>query len=296
MEGPSDWQSLAAQKRGSIDKLVQTHLPAGVSKDSIPAPDASRDGMALVRDLLGASIEKTDSALNGGISSLLADLAGGKESAVSIVTAFAQRAAIAHLLTNCLSEVLFDEAIARAKELDDHLLRIGKPIGPLHGLPISLKDQFRVQGAETSLGYVGWLGKIEGKEDESLIVQDLKRLGAIVLCKTNVPTALMALETNNNIIGTTLGARNRLLSSGGSSGGEAALLALGGAMVGLGSDIGASIRLPASINGIYGLKPSHGRLSYRGVANSVGHGAVELDRANENRWLGRRSSILLLDH
>lgn len=80
---------------------------------------------------------------------------------------------------------------------------------------------------------------------------------------------MQAIETNNNIIGYTLNAANRLLSSGGSSGGEAALIAMGGSIIGLGSDLGASIRLPAAFNGIVGLRPSNGRLPYLGVANSV---------------------------
>jgi Asp-tRNA(Asn)/Glu-tRNA(Gln) amidotransferase A subunit family amidase len=91
----------------------------------------------------------------------------------------------------CISEILFSQALARAAELDDYLRAHGKPIGPLHGLPISLKDQFRVKDAETSVGYVAWLGKKETDETESFLVKRLKALGAIVYVKTNVPTSLM---------------------------------------------------------------------------------------------------------
>lgn len=95
------------------------------------------------------------------------------------------------LQVNCISEVLFSQALTRAAELDDYLRAHGKPIGPLHGLPISLKDQFRVKDAETSLGYVAWLGKKETDETESFLMKRLKELGAIVYVKTNVPTSLM---------------------------------------------------------------------------------------------------------
>lgn len=81
--------------------------------------------------------------------------------------------------------------MARAQELDEYLRVNGKPVGPLHGLPISLKDQFRVEDAETSVGYVAWLGKVETEDTESWVVKALKSMGAIVFAKTNVPTSLM---------------------------------------------------------------------------------------------------------
>ena len=95
------------------------------------------------------------------------------------------------LKTNCLGEVLFDEALSRARELDAYYEQYHKPNGPLHGLPISLKDQFRVSGIETSLGYISWLGKKENEGTESWLVSKLRSLGAVFYCKTNVPTSLM---------------------------------------------------------------------------------------------------------
>lgn len=87
--------------------------------------------------------------------------------------------------------MLFESALQRAKQLDSYMETHGKPMGPLHGLPISLKDQFRVKGAETSVGYVGWLGKWETEDTESEVVKTLVGLGAVVHVKTNVPTSLM---------------------------------------------------------------------------------------------------------
>ena len=126
------------------------------------------------------------------------------------------------------------------------------------------------------MGYVGWIGTFQGQTNtgrekvfESELVRELRNLGAVLYCKTSVPHTLMSGETINNIIGYTWNPKNRLLSSGGSSGGEGALIALKGSPLGFGSDIGGSIRIPAAFNGLYGLRPSSGRMPYEGVANSM---------------------------
>lgn len=126
------------------------------------------------------------------------------------------------------------------------------------------------------MGYVGWIGTFEGrtgtgkeKTFESEMVRELRASGAILYCKTAVPHTLMAGETVNNIIEYTWNPKNRNLSSGGSSGGEGALIGLRGSPVGLGTDIGGSIRIPSAFNGLYGLRPSTGRLPYEGMANSM---------------------------
>jgi amidase len=126
------------------------------------------------------------------------------------------------------------------------------------------------------MGYVGWIGTFEGKKGtgkekifESEMVIELRNLGAVLYCKTSVPHSLMTGETINNIIGYTWNPKNRHLASGGSSGGEGALIGLKGSPVGFGTDIGGSIRIPAAFNGLYGIRPSSGRLPYEGMANSM---------------------------
>ena len=101
------------------------------------------------------------------------------------------------------------------------------------------------------------------------MVKQLRSLGAVLYCKTSVPHTLMSGETVNNILGYTWNPKNRNLSSGGSSGGEGALIGLRGSPIGFGTDIGGSIRIPAAFNGLYGLRPSSGRLPYEGLANSM---------------------------
>jgi amidase len=95
------------------------------------------------------------------------------------------------LLTNCLSEIFFKSAEKRAEQLDEHFALYGRTVGPLHGLPVSLKDRFRVEGIETACGYVGWLGRKEDASRESRLVKKLKHLGAILFVKTNVPMSLL---------------------------------------------------------------------------------------------------------
>jgi amidase len=91
---------------------------------------------------------------------------------------------------NCLYEIFFDAAIADAQKLDDYYAEHRKPIVPLHGLLVSLKDQFYVKGVETSMGYVGWIGTFEGKKGtgkekvyESEMIRELRNLGAILYCQ-----------------------------------------------------------------------------------------------------------------
>lgn len=172
--------------------------------------------------------------------------------------------------------MFFDAALEDAKKLDAYYAEHKGPIGPLHGLPVSLKDQFHVKGVETTMGYVGWIGTFEGqkgtgreKNFESEMVRELRTLGAILYCKTSVPHTLMSGETVNNIIGYTWNPKNRNLTCGGSSGGEGALIGIKGSPVGFGTDIGGSIRIPAGFNGLYGIRPSGGRLPYEGMANSM---------------------------
>lgn len=131
----------------------------------------------------------------------------------------------------------------------------------MYGLPISLKDNFYVRGLDTTVGFVAWANDPTPVDKESQLVTLLRAAGAIVLCKTNVPTAMMMAESYNNVFEYTSNPHNTRLSSGGSSGGESSLLALKGTPLGIGTDIGGSVRIPASKTGIYALKPSFGRFT-----------------------------------
>ncbi|KAJ8522020.1 hypothetical protein ONZ45_g1362 [Pleurotus djamor] len=218
------WQSLVADKQrrqqASIPKAWLINVP-----DTRVAPDITK-----VPDTCGILTSKEVEITNANVEILLPRLASGSWTAVEVTTAFYKRAIIAHQLTNCLTEIFVEKALARATELDDHLKATGKVVGPLHGLPISLKDQVNIEGVESCMGYVSWLGKHAQKN--AVLVDILLAQGAVPLVKTNVPQTLMWAETFNHVFGRTLNPHNRNLTSGGSSGGEGALVALKGSAIG----------------------------------------------------------------
>lgn len=175
-----------------------------------------------------------------------------KLTSVQVVTAFAKRAIIAHQLTCCLVEWFMDEALAEAKKLDDHLAQTGQTLGPLHGVPVSIKEHMHIAGHWSADGY---LGSRTLDPEDCHAVAILRKQGAVFYCKTNQPQGIMHLETVSPY-GRTLNPHNIHLSAGGSSGGEGALIAMRGSVLGLGTDIGGSIRGPAGFCGIYGYKPT----------------------------------------
>ncbi|BGP05084.1 hypothetical protein JCM10049v2_000888 [Rhodotorula toruloides] len=257
----ASWAVEAAAKKAAQSALIPSawRLPSTLL-DTLPLdvrPVVAACGLLTARQV---TITEIDEA-----SVILTRLRNGEYSAVEVAEAFCLRAAIAHQLTNCLTEILFDAALARAKQLDEHLALTGEPVGPLHGLPISLKDQFDIADVDSTMGFTALIGR--PAQRNSVLVDLLERLGAIIFCKTNVPQTLMAAETNNNVFGRTVNPRNRNLTSGGSSGGEGALLALKGSILGVGTDYGGSIRVPSHCCGLYGLRPTTRRLPYAGVTN-----------------------------
>ncbi|KAF3763265.1 amidase [Cryphonectria parasitica EP155] len=199
-------------------------------------------------------------------TSLAQAIRTGQLTSVAVTTAFAKRAIIAHQLTCCLTEWFLDEALAQARALDEHLARTGTVVGPLHGVPVSIKEHLQMAGHWSADGY---LGSRRLDTEDSHIVSILRRLGAVFYCKTNQPQAIMHLETVSPY-GRTLNPHNVHLSAGGSSGGEAALLALRGSVLGVGTDIGGSIRGPAGFCGVYGFKPTTRLLPMRGLNHSGG--------------------------
>lgn len=169
--------------------------------------------------------------------------------------------------TNCLTEIFFDEGIERARQLDrerrespDHTA-----LRPLYGLPVSLKDSFQVAGKDTSTGLAYFVN--EPAEENSALAALLLDLGAVLYCKTNLPQTIMTCDSENNVFGRTLNPHNIALTAGGSTGGEGALIALRGSLLGVGTDIAGSVRIPALCNGIYGFKGSVGVVPHDGVRN-----------------------------
>ncbi|KAF4612974.1 hypothetical protein D9613_010910 [Agrocybe pediades] len=245
------WSEIVKEKKirqaATIPKeWILTNLPPKDALNVIDFPKKS-----------GLLSEKENEITNTEVGTLLQNLASGAWSAVEVTTAFSKRAIIAHQLVNCLTEIFIERALARAAQLDEHLKTTGKVVGPLHGLPISLKDQVNVEGLESTMGYVSWIGQYATKN--SVLADVLEASGAVLYWP----------ETFNHVFGRTLNPYNRALTSGGSSGGEGALVALRGSPIGVGSDIGGSIRIPSAFNGLYGLRPSYHRVPYAGCVNSL---------------------------
>merc|ERR1712000_570272 len=253
------WEQVVEDKRARLEATIPSEwrIKSKPTEDSVMAYP-KQSGIMTPEELSITESSAVD---------LVAQLASRKLTSVAVTTAFCKRAALAHQLTNCALEFFPEIALKRAKELDDTFQKTGKPVGPLHGLPISLKDQFRIKGLETSMGYAAWVGKYDTYN--SVLVDLLLKAGAVFYVKTSVPQSLMVCETINNVSGRTVNPRNKNWSCGGSSGGEGAIVGFGGGIIGVGTDIGGSIRVPSAFNFLYGLRPSHGRLPYGRMANSM---------------------------
>ncbi|QHJ72063.1 amidase [Planococcus halotolerans] len=162
---------------------------------------------------------------------------------------------------NCLVENRFEEALQEA-DYADRVLAEGTAEGALWGVPISMKEAFHVSGMKTTGGLLGRKEKTMEKDAE--VVRKLRMEGAVILGKSNTPELCFCQETDNKLYGRTNNPWDIKRTAGGSSGGEAALIAVGGAAAGLGSDIGGSIRFPSHFNGVVGFKSGKGQVSQEG--------------------------------
>ncbi|KAI0444308.1 amidase signature domain-containing protein [Xylaria telfairii] len=252
----ASWADVTADRQKHRDVTLSSLNPRlpELSADDIPLNTTSIPGSILTAeelDITGRNVED-----------LIAILASGQWSAKKVVQAFMRRAGLAQLLTNCVTELLSERALKRAAELDDHLAATGQPIGPLHGVPISVKEHVGIKGCDLNAGFVSWVGRVAN--EDAHILQILWDAGAVFYVRTTQPQTLMHLETSNNLYGTTVNPHNTTLTAGGSSGGEGALLGLRGSVLGIGTDIGGSIRSPSANNGVFGFKPTATRLPVGG--------------------------------
>ncbi|KAL3467841.1 amidase signature domain-containing protein [Aspergillus heterothallicus] len=258
------WEQIARDKRASRDNVIPQEWqlqPGQVPDEQLNVLGVPAEcGILTTREF---EITETDADI------LVQKLLSREYSSHEVTLAFCKRSAIAQQLVNCLSEIFFDKALNAAQQLDAEYAATGVPRGPLHGLPVSLKDCFPVEGTDATIGYTAFANAPTEENEEAEITKIMRESGAILFCKTNVPTAMMSGETYNAIYGYTSNPYNRSLSSGGSSGGESALLALRGSPLGVGTDVGGSVRIPASFCGLYSLKPSAGRFPTLGLRDGM---------------------------
>ncbi len=192
----------------------------------------------------------------------------GRVSSVELVKAHLEQIERVNPRINAAVEVLSETAL-QAAELADQKLAAGGPCGPLHGVPFSVKDSIDVEGTKTTAGTLGRRDAGPALRDATLVAR-LRAAGGIPITKTNLPDLLFSFETDNLIYGATNNPYDLARTPGGSSGGEAALLASCGSPLGLGSDALGSVRVPAAFCGVVSLKPTSGRLPRTGHVPPAG--------------------------
>ena len=199
----------------------------------------------------------------------LARLVGaGAASSVEVVESCLARIAEVNPAINAVVAMAPD-ALELARAADEAFAR-GRSLGPLHGVPFTIKDSLDTAGLVTTAGTVGWRGRVPGRD--ATVVARLRAAGGILLGKTNTPEFTWSDETDNDVYGRTSNPYDLAHTPGGSSGGPGAIVAAGGSPFDIGSDTGDSIRQPAHVCGIAGIKPTSGRVprtghwpDYRGI-------------------------------
>jgi amidase len=189
-------------------------------------------------------------------------------SSLELITAHLERIQQLNPAINAVVDLLADSALREARAADTKLAA-GEVSGPLHGVPVSIKDSINVGGTKCTAGTLGRRNAPPAQEDATL-VRRLRAAGAIPIAKTNLPDLLFAFESDNLIYGRTNNPYDLDRTPGGSSGGESALIAACGSPLGLGSDCAGSVRVPAAFCGITSIKPTSGRLPRTGHVPPAG--------------------------
>jgi amidase len=245
--------------------LIAAAIPVNAANavNTADAPNAGATGPDRgIPRLEEAAVTAEEQAITDASASDLARrIAAGEVSSVAVVQAFARQIARHNHHVNAIVLMDLDAALERARAADEALAR-GELWGPLHGVPITVKDTYATRGLRTTAGDPALAHHVP--QDDAVAVALLKRAGAILLAKTNPATLAMDMQTTNALFGTTTNPWNARLTVGGSSGGCAAAVATGMSPLSFGSDLAGSIRLPAAYAGIWGLRPTHGVISFHG--------------------------------
>ena len=214
--------------------------------------------VACTQEPIPASVNETETSpmpANPSAVELIAMLESGSTNSVTIVTELLARIE-ANADLNAFITVDANGAAARAAELDG-LRASGEIVGPLHGVPIVVKDNIHVAGLPNSAGTPGLAEFVPAVDNP--VVAALRAAGAIVLGKTNLHELAFGITSDNGAFGAVGNPFDPTTFAGGSSGGTAAAISAGMAPAGLGTDTGGSARIPAALTGIVGFRPSTGR-------------------------------------
>ncbi|PQE24352.1 hypothetical protein CJF31_00002584 [Rutstroemia sp. NJR-2017a BVV2] len=204
----ASWQEVAKDRQRHRDETIAAVKPNIPEITEIPL-----NTLSLARQILTEEeIHLTESTPE----ELLAELTKGDLSAVQVANAFLRRAALAQKAacrtsaqfvmliltrsqTNCITELLPERTLSRAQFLDEYMKKNGMPFGPLHGIPISVKEHIGLKGLDHNAGFVAWVGRVS--PEDAHIVQILVDAGAVIYARTTQPQTLMHLETSSNLYG-----------------------------------------------------------------------------------------------
>ncbi|HNX28759.1 MAG TPA: amidase [Syntrophomonadaceae bacterium] len=206
--------------------------------------------------------ERQFGILNMDAVALAAEIADRRVSSLDAVNTYILHINKIDPALNCMTENRFAAARREAQEADARLSR-GEGGGRLSGVPVTVKEAFDIAGMKTTGGLPSRQDMVSSQDSE--VVLRLKKAGAVFLGKTNTPVLCFCQETDNKLYGRTNNPWDVTKTAGGSSGGEGALIAAGGAAVGIGSDIGGSIRFPSHFNGVVGFRSGQGQVSHAGT-------------------------------
>lgn len=195
-----------------------------------------------------------------------------KASAAEVLEAHLSRIEEVNPALNAVVQLAADRARAEAKRADEALAN-GDSLGPLHGVPFTLKDSIDTEGIITTGGTMGRANFVPDRD--ATVAARLRDAGAVLMGKTNTPELTLAGETNNLVYGQTNNPFDVTRTTGGSSGGAGAIVTTGGSAFDVGSDTGGSVRGPAHYCGIAGIKPNSGRVPRTGHIVPYGMGAVD---------------------
>jgi amidase len=192
---------------------------------------------------------------------LAAGIARKDFSCVEVVEAHLRRIEAVNPAVNAVVKVFAEEARRDAIEAD-RKVAAGEALGLLHGVPFTIKDNIDVAGCATTWGVPAFAGAVA--PSDAPVVERMRRAGAIAIGRTNLPDMGLRMHTESSLYGLTRNPWNPGRTTSGSSGGEAVALATGMSAVGLGNDIGGSLRNPANACGIASIRPSQGRVPHAG--------------------------------
>lgn len=225
-----------------------------------------------------------------GARELAGMIAAGEATSAEVVDAHLARIEEINPDVNAVTVTLADEARAAAAAVD-RAVAAGAPLGPLAGVPFTVKENIDVAGSATTWGVAALSEQIA--DVDAPMVARLREAGAVPIARTNLPDFAFRWDTTSGRAGRTLNPWDETRTSGGSSGGEAAALASAMTPLGLGNDLGGSLRVPAQMCGIAGLRPSRGRVA-NGAVTQPWPEPISIQMTNCQGPLARRVGDLRL--